>query len=104
MDNPKEIRRKYNQKWGFGMAPLKSKMEYEYKKAVYSVYKILTGIVSANEMDLDDISKLKGLINRCLRQDQWDWFTVYAKFGEPNPQILKSIPHFLTKLRRAVKK
>lgn len=92
----------YNQKWGFGMAPLKSKTEYKYKKAVYSVYKILKEC-EYKETLTDDISVFKGLVNRCIRQDQWDWFTVYAKFGEPNPLRLKRILPYLISLRKGLK-
>lgn len=93
---------KYNQKWGFGMAPLKSKTEYKYKKAAYSVLKILTGN-QESEIDLDDISTFKGMVNRCVKQNQWDWFTVYTKFGEPSPLKLRRMPSFLTELRNALK-
>lgn len=101
MDNSHEIK-KYNHKWGFGMAPLKSNTDYNYKKATYSVWEILMDL-NQNEIKIDDISIFKGLINRCIRQDQWDWFTVYTKFGEPDPQNLKPIPHQLTELRNAIK-
>ena len=93
---------KYNQKWGFGMAPLKQKTEYKYKKATYTVLKILSRN-QENEIDLDDISTFKGMVNRCIRQDQWDWFTVYTKFGEPDPTQMRPIPNFLTELRNAFK-
>src|SRR5699024_497497 len=93
---------KYNQKWGFGMAPLKSKTEYKYKKAAYSVLKALTD-TQMSEINLEDISIFKGMINRCVKQDQWDWFTVYTKLGEPDPIKLRNIPSFMSKLRNAFK-
>lgn len=95
--------RKYNQKWGFGMTPLKSETEYKYKRAAYTVLKILKTCES-HRVNLDDISTFKGMVNRCVRQDQWDWFTVYARFGEPNPVILRPIPAFMVELRNACKK
>jgi hypothetical protein len=93
---------KYDQKWGFGMAPLKSKTEYKYKKATYRVLKILKNN-QQSEINLDDISTLKGMVNRCIKQDQWDWFTVYTKFGEPDPLKLRLIPPFIVELRNAFK-
>ena len=37
----------------------------------------------------DDISCLKGMANRCLRKDQWDWFTTYKYLGYPAHAILR---------------
>lgn len=90
------------QKWGFGMAPLKPKTEYSYKKSVYSLYKILVDSFENGEMNIEDISVFKGLVNRCIKQDQWDWFTVFSRFGEPDPNQLESIPNLLVALRKSL--
>lgn len=101
MENDEKVQ-KYGVKWGFGMAPLKSKTEYNYKKATYSVLKILKNN-QQSEINLDDMSTFKGMVNRCVKQDQWDWFTVYTKFGEPDPLKLRFIPPFMIELRNAFK-
>jgi hypothetical protein len=94
------------QKWGFGMAPLKPKTEYTYKKASNTIYQILTLKRSPEDKKIEniveDISNFKGMVNRCVRQDQWDWFTVYTRFGEPNTGKLRFIPGLLTDLRKSI--
>jgi hypothetical protein len=37
----------------------------------------------------DDLSCLKGMANRCLKKDQWDWFTTYKYLGYPIHPILR---------------
>ena len=37
----------------------------------------------------DDISCLKGMCNRCLKKDQWDWFTTYKYLGYPSYPLLR---------------
>jgi len=37
----------------------------------------------------DDISCLKGMCNRCLKKDQWDWFTTYKYLGYPAHPLLR---------------
>lgn len=94
---------KIHNKWGFGMAPLKSNTEYKNRKAVYTIYKILIK-ESLNHSDyLDDISIFKGMINRCIKQDQWDWFTVYSMFYYPDINYLKRILPKVIELRRYIK-
>ncbi|NVZ08214.1 hypothetical protein HW932_02935 [Allochromatium humboldtianum] len=36
-----------------------------------------------------DISFLKGMCNRCLKKDQWDWFTTYKYLGYPVHPVLR---------------
>lgn len=94
------------QKWGFGMAPLKPNTEYKYKKAAYTVFQILTCDNDyknkKTEIIAEDVSNFKGMVNRCVRQDQWDWFTVYTRFGEPKTGKLRFIPNLLTDLRKSI--
>jgi|GEM_PF-359537 len=96
--------RKKIPKWGFGMAPLKPATEERYCDAIHQMRSFLD---SANQkslsINLNAISEVKGLVNRCVRQDQWDWHTVYQRFGEPNPIILKKLGPLLAGLRTAIK-
>lgn len=91
--------KKYDQKWGFGMAPLKRKTEYKNRKATVTMLKFLEK-KPLEEKQLDDISHFKGMINRCVRQDQWDWFTVYTLFKEPDPILLKHFDKPITDIRK----
>lgn len=83
------------------MAPLKEKIDYKYKVASYSIYKLLKD-EDVDNIDIEGISQFKGMINRVIRQDQWDWFTVYTRFGEPEVSSLRGIPQQLTLLRKAI--
>src|SRR4051794_17097573 len=48
-----------------------------------------------------DFSCLKGVVNRCLRNDQWDWFTTYKYqgYGRNRPIAKTSIPRKADPLR-----
>lgn len=94
--------KKYEQKWGFGMAPLKRKTEYENRKAAVTMLNFLEK-KPLEEKELDDISRFKGMVNRCVRQDQWDWFTVYTLFKEPDPILLKYFDRPITDVRKGFK-
>ena len=37
-----------------------------------------------------DFSLLKGMCNRCLKKDQWDWFTTYKYLGYPGRDELRN--------------
>ena len=82
-------------KWGFGMAPLSETMRKRYDNAVNTITRFLRDEVTASEVGLDAISELKGMFNRSLRKDQWDWFTVYEQLGHP-PR--KEMLYFVSKL------
>lgn len=94
---------KIKSKWGFGMAPISDKMQIRYDNAVQTVADFMCDNLHMREIDLGTISELKGMFNRCVRQDQWDWFSVYTGFGEPNSKNVFKIVSLLTELRKAVK-
>jgi hypothetical protein len=80
-------------KWGFGMAPISARMQGRYDLAVDALLSFFEGYLSLSELDPDLVSELKGMFNRCIRKDQWDWFSVYSQFGEPTqPQLHRIVP------------
>lgn len=87
-------------KWGFGMAPISIRMRPRYDEAVQTGLTFLEG--QQTDVDIDKVSELKGMFNRCLRQDQWDWFTVFEELGLPDDRFLRQIPQGLVELRKAV--
>lgn len=97
-----ENKRKKIQKWGFGMAPLSETMRLRYERAARHLEQVLTEEISLSEVDLTSISELKGMFNRCLRKDQWDWFTVYERFGEPPMWQMRDFVSRLTHLRQCI--
>lgn len=89
-------------KWGFGMAPISQKMRNRYDRAVETALDILEGSAAADTVDLNDISELKGMFNRSIRQDQWDWFSVFSALGRPDRHLMRRYVGELTSLRRAI--
>lgn len=91
------------QKWGFGMAPLKPRTAQSNQIAIVAVKNFVNG-EGSTKLDTisDDISRVKGLFNRVVKQDQWDWFTVNMYFDYPTHRDLVSIVNALSILRRAI--
>lgn len=84
-------------KWPFGMAPLKPATRAKYTTAVQAM-ETLRGFVCRRLTDIERtaLGEVKGLFNRCVRQDQWDWSTVHAMLGYPPRDICKAIAQALT--------
>ena len=90
-------------KWGFGMAPLKEKTDRQNREAITQVKNFVFGNSGAGKTPLvDQISVVKGLFNRIVRQDQWDWFTVNMYFDYPTYHDMSIIVRSLTDLRKAL--
>lgn len=92
-------------KWGFGMAPLKNAADEENRIALNNVrlFVIENKILHPNRFP-NDISTVKGLFSRVIKQDQWDWFTINMYFDYPPIQDLRSIVSALSSLRTAIVK
>lgn len=93
--------RKHIAKWGFGMAPISKRMRRRYDDAVQHLSDILTGNLDICEVVPELLSEAKGMVNRCVREDQWDWFTVFTELGSPPRRVLRRIASLLVPLRRA---
>ncbi len=93
----------YIPKWGFGMAPLKPLTEQENRKALKNIRNFVLGneIIYENNF-LDELSRTKGIFNRIVKQDQWDWFTVYMYLDYPQFHTIKFITSALAGLRTAI--
>lgn len=85
------------------MAPFKPNTARNNRKALVSVKNFINGEGTINlDTITEDISWVKGLFNRVVKQDQWDWFTVNMYFDYPNHKDLVSIVNALTTLRKAI--
>lgn len=89
-------------KWGFGMAPISKNMMARYNSAVASMVHLLSNPDDALVINLDDISELKGMFNRSIKKDQWDWFSVFVRLGEPKFSDCRQIVSSLSELRKAI--
>ena len=82
------------------MAPISIRMRERYNGAAQTVGDFIAGRLSFEEASPESFSELKGMLNRCVRQDQWDWFSVYSEFGRPPFARMRHIAGELTTLRR----
>lgn len=89
-------------KWGFGNAPISSRMRERYDTAVHTVSNFMHGFPVETETVPAAISELKGMFNRCVRKDQWDYATVREELGNPPVSQAKRIASNLQELRRAL--
>lgn len=90
-------------KWGFGMAPISNTMRERYDRAVRATIAVLENDQQLTEVDIDTLSELKGMFNRSVRQDQWDWNSVHTELGLPSAFHCREIAKCLAQLRVAVK-
>ena len=75
---------KVAEKWGFGMAPPKKKTQISRNVACTRFLEILCSeeLPDSDVNILEVVSIVKGLFNRIVREDQWDWFTVSRAMPE----------------------
>lgn len=95
---------KIHAKWGFGNAPLKDNHRAMTEAAIRAVTTLLESLPDpATVEQLEAISHVKGQFTRTVKQDQWDWFTVWALLGRPSRQPANAISKTLGLLRTALK-
>jgi len=101
--NQEGVTMKKTQKWGFGMAPLKKETPKKNRQAIILVMNLIkySEIPKATQI-VDSISWVKGLFNRIVKQDQWDWFTVNVYFDYPTNKDIHKIVSNLSFLRKAI--
>ena len=91
-------------KWGFGNAPLKTQHR---EKAVAAMNMLLSLLddppFPPTEIHLESISYVKGQFTRTVKQDQWDWSTVWALLGRPSKTPANRISKKLAAFRLALK-
>lgn len=86
-------------KWGFGMAPPKQEHLDRYCSVVRVVRDLVNGSsYPSKDTGLQALAQTKGLFNRCLKQNQWDYFILWSRFGYPEPRALSSIVRDLENL------
>ena len=89
-------------KWGFGMAPISSRMRQRYDHAVQTTLDLLYGNPVDPPIVVDALSELKGMFNRCVRKDQWDYAMVHEELGAPAETDTRRIVGHLINLRRGL--
>jgi hypothetical protein len=95
---------KVNAKWGFGNAPLKDHHRAKTVAAIHVVIKLLGSLPESVQVEhLDAISHIKGQFSRTVKQDQWDWYTVWSLLGRPSHTPANTIANRLGDFRAALK-
>lgn len=89
--------------WEYGMATLSDITESKNRQAVISVKDMFEKTEPLVGKDIcKSISWLKGMFNRILRHDCWDWYTVNSYFNYPTFADLHAIVVSLASLRKAI--
>ena len=93
---------KIEQKWGFGMAPIKPTVMLKRVAHVQEVINCLSDVESTPESLSESLSEVKGLFTRIYKQDQWDWFTVWTQLGRPGTKTSRNISELIYLLRKSI--
>jgi len=78
-------------------------MRPRYVRALRDMLEAFEARVPIQDIKIDSVSELKGMVNRCLRRDQWDWFSVYLAFGRPRFSLLRQAASLLEDLSRLLR-
>ena len=87
----------------FGFSPISDRMRPRYRYAIQSMLRWFNEDLDedtdfAGDL-LNHVSEAKGMFNRCIRQDQWDWFDVWTGLGKPSFYDMRLSADLLTRLR-----
>lgn len=94
---------KIHAKWGFGNAPLKPEHYQKTVNAIGIVVELIADVPDvATTCQLDAISHVKGQFTRVVKQDQWDWCTVWLLLGRPSRAPARAISSGLAVFRCAL--
>ena len=89
--------------WRFGMAPLSHQTEKKNREAIIIVKDYVENSENTINTELaESISWVKGMYNRILKQDRWDWHTHWDYFGYPSFEDIREIVSALADLRKAL--
>ncbi len=66
----------------FGKFSISKNIANKYLKIIDAIYD------TPLEVTDEDISTIKGMVNRCIRHDQWDWYTTYKYLGYPTYHLM----------------
>lgn len=87
----------------FGFMPISDRMRPRYRNAIQSMLLWFNEGMNENAETVGDLllhmSEAKGIFNRCIRQDQWDWFDVWAGLGKPSLSDMRLSADLLVRLR-----
>lgn len=85
----------------FGKESLPESMRPRYVRAAQHMRWLCQQATFPDLSDIDDgsIEELKGMINECIKKDQWHWCTVYEAWGRPPQSELQKAISAIGELR-----
>jgi hypothetical protein len=86
----------------FGKLPVSDRMRPRYLRSINIVLDAISK--GAQDVDPEAVSELKGIFNRCLKKDQWDWFTLFELLGKPTRPQLRLAVRGCNTARKLLKK
>jgi hypothetical protein len=86
----------------FGVYPISDRMWSRYNCAVDATLDFLSSGTPDGKQTAQSLSEVKGMYNRTLRRDQWDWFSVYEALGRPSEPEARKVVEWLVNLRTAL--
>jgi len=87
----------------FGRMPVSDRMRPRYLASLKCFIEACKKPGDGELPDSESVSELKGMFNRCIKKDQWDWLTVYFAFGRPPYDLLSNTVSQLYDLGKAVR-
>ncbi|HAF62776.1 MAG TPA: hypothetical protein DCK95_10695 [Anaerolineaceae bacterium] len=87
----------------FGRLPISDRMRPRYIISLQSVLSFLDSSEVNISVNPKHFSEVKGMLNRCVCKDQWDWFPVYEAFNFPPMKLLAKMAIEFGKLAKAYK-
>lgn len=88
----------------FGKYPISDRMRPRYIQALESVLRVLENPSDLQKVLPEHFSEVKGMFNRCIRCDQWDWQAVHIAFGRPSRQEVKRLIPCFTEAAQALRR
>lgn len=78
--------------------------KYDISPNITALYlRILNSVFNEPEsVSSEDISVLKGMVNRCIKHDQWDWYTTYKYLSYPSYQLMNLFVKECVQVRKAL--
>lgn len=103
VDVPSGARRWILSDYDFGRSPIVASQRDRYLDALRGVRHLIDESGPSLDTRPEQLSEFKGMVNRCLRKDQWDWFVLYDAFERPRAKQLTEVGRFASAARNALR-
>jgi hypothetical protein len=87
----------------FGRFTISPNLLVRFTAAADTIIEVINCRAANDPLLAGSVSEVKGMLNRCVRQDQWDWLTVYHACGSPTYRRMHDGVAWCIELRDAVR-